>query len=417
MKAQGGGIYDVVVIGGGPAGIMAAGMAAARGKNVALLEKNAQLGKKLLITGGGRCNITNNKQDVRVILAKYKGGGPFLFSAFSQFSVKDTLEFFNSRGMETKEEADARIFPTSNKAQSVWDTLVTFIQKSGVAVKPSSPVLSIAHNLDAKLFTITLKNKTTVHATSCVVATGGTSRPETGSSGEGFTWLSTLGHTVEPNNYALVPVALKDAWAKKLGGVTLPEIKLTTYQEGVKQEVHKGKLLFTHFGISGPTVLNMSRHIGELLEYGEVTIMLDLLPKLDYGMLKEQLQALLIKESNKKLKNTLALLIPAALVPGVLEVGNIDADTPCHSIRHEERIALVTLLKAVPLNIKGLLGADKAVVSSGGVKLEEVNFKTMESRLVPGLYLVGDILNIDRPSGGYSLQLCWTTGYVAGTNC
>ncbi len=275
----------------------------------------------------------------------------------------------------------------------------------------------VSFNKDAKLFTITLKDKTKLFTTSCVVATGGTSRPETGSSGEGLEWLRTLGHTVEPNSYALVPVALSDSWAKKLGGVTLPEIKLTTYQEGIKQESHKGKLLFTHFGISGPTVLNMSKHIGELLEYGEVTIMLDLLPKLDYGMLKEQLQALLIQESNKKLKNTLALLIPSALVPVVLEVGGIDANTPCHSIRHEERIALVTLLKAVPLHVKGLLGADKAIVSSGGVLLEEVNFKTMESRKVPGLYLVGDVLNIDRPSGGYSLQLCWTTGYVAGSNC
>ncbi len=410
-------IYDVIVIGGGPAGLMAAGTAAARGKSVLLLEKNAQPGKKLLITGGGRSNITNNKPDVRTLLAKYKGAGPFLFSAFSQFSVTDTLEFFTKRKMPIKEEAESRIFPASNKAQSVWETLMAYVKEAGVELRTGSPVVEIANDADAKLFTITLKNKVKLFAKSCIVATGGTSRPETGSSGEGFNWLGALGHTVEPNSYALVPVALGDTWAKKLGGVTLPEIKLTTYQDGVKQESHKGKLLFTHFGISGPTVLNMSRHIGELLEYGEVTILLDLLPKLDYAMLKEQLQELLIKESNKKLKNTLALLIPAALVPGVLEVSGIDADTPCHSIRHEERIALVTLLKAVPLHVKGLLGADKAVISSGGVSLEEVNFKTMESRLVPGLYLVGDILNIDRPSGGYSLQLCWTTGYVAGSNC
>ena len=219
------------------------------------------------------------------------------------------------------------------------------------------------------------------------------------------------------NNYALVPVALKDTWTKKLSGVTLQDIKLTTYQDGVKQEVHKGKLLFTHFGLSGPTVLNMSQHIGELLEYGEVTIALDLCPTLDYGALKEKLQTLLIEDSNKKLKNTLSKMIPWALVPGVLELAKISGDTACHSIRHEERIALISLIKAIPLSVKGLLGADKAIVSSGGVLLEEVNFKTMESRKVPGLYLVGDVLNIDRPSGGYSLQLCWTTGFVAGSHC
>ena len=397
--------------------MMAAGTAAKRGLSVLLLEKNANVGKKLLITGGGRSNITNNKPDVRTLLAKYKAGGPFLFSAFSQFSVKDTLEFFTASKMPIKEEAEARIFPASNKAKSVWDAMVAFIKDTGVTVETSSPVTNVLFDADAKLFTITLKNKNTIHAKRCIVATGGTSRPETGSNGEGFLWLAKFGHTIAPNNYALVPVALSDTWAKKLGGVTLPEIKLTTYQEGAKQEAHKGKLLFTHFGISGPTVLNMSKHIGELLEYGEVTIMLDLLPKLDYGMLKEKLQEILIKESNKKLKNTLALLIPSALVPGVLEVAKISGDTPCHSIRHEERIALVTLLKAVPLHVKGLLGADKAIVSSGGVKLEEVNFKKMESRKVPNLYLVGDVLNIDRPSGGYSLQLCWTTGYVAGSNC
>ena len=397
--------------------MMAAGTAAERGLTVLLLEKNPSLGKKLLITGGGRSNITNNKPVVRQMLAKYKGGGQFLFSAFSQFSVKDTLAFFTKRGMPTKEEAEGRVFPASGKAKSVWEAMVGFIKQTGVEVRQGSPVTNVVFDADAKLFTITLKDKTTLHAKSCIVATGGTSRPETGSNGEGFLWLRKFGHTIVSNNYALVPVALSDAWAKKLGGVTLPEIKLTTYQDGAKQEVHKGKLLFTHFGISGPTVLNMSKHIGELLEYGEVTVMLDLLPKLDYGMLKEKLQALLIAQSNKKLKNTLALFIPAALVPGVLDIAKISGDTPCHSITHAERIALVTLLKGVPLHVKGLLGADKAVVSSGGVKLEEVNFKTMESRLVPGLYLVGDVLNIDRPSGGYSLQLCWTTGYVAGTHC
>lgn len=409
-------LWDVVVIGGGPAGMMAAGRAAERGKKVLLLEKNPSLGKKLLITGGGRCNVTNHKPDPRTLLPKYKGAEQFLYSAFSQLGVPHALEFFTSRGMPLKEEAEGRMFPQSNKAQSVWDVLVTYLKKTKVEVETGTPVSSIAHDKAAGLIKIRLGNNTELSAKSCIVAAGGTSRPETGSTGEGFAWLRTLGHKVADNNAALVPLSLKDAWARKLPGVTLRDIKLTVYQDGVKQQVQKGKLLFTHVGISGPTVLNMSRDIGELLQYGEVVVMLDLLPALDYAMLKEKLQALLIAESNKKLKNALGKLIPSALVPAILEISGIAGDTPNHSVRHEERIKLIELIKSVPLNIKGLLGKDKAVVSSGGVVPEEIQFKTMESRLIPGLFVVGDMLNIDRPSGGYSLQLCWTTGFVAGSH-
>lgn len=410
-------LWDVVVIGGGPAGMMAAGRAAERGLSVLLLEKNPTLGKKLLITGGGRCNVTNNKPEVRTMLSQYKGNDQFLFSAFSQFSVPDALHFFNSRGMPTKEEAESRVFPVSNKAQSVWDVLNSYIEESRVTVQTNAPVTSIKSDPETKQIHIQISGGEKVVAKSCIVATGGTSRPETGSTGEGFLWLKKLGHTVIENNFALVPVALKDAWVKNLGGVTLPEIKLTTFQNGEKQESMKGKLLFTHFGISGPTVLNMSKEIGELLQYGAVTVALDLFPALDPGALKEKLQALLTEESNKKLKNVLGNILPTALVLPLLELAQIDGDTPNHSVRHEDRIKLLTLLKAVPLTVKGLLGANKAVVSSGGVALTEVDFKTMESRVIPHLYIVGDLLNIDRPSGGYSLQLCWTTGFVAGNSC
>jgi predicted Rossmann fold flavoprotein len=408
-------LWDVVVIGGGPAGMMAAGRAAERGKSVLLLEKNKTLGKKLLITGGGRCNVTNNKPQVREMLSKYKGNDQFLFSAFSQFSVANALKFFNDRGMATKEENEGRIFPVSNKAQSVWEVLVRYMKKGGVEVRNNATVTGIEQ--DGEYMRIKLKDSGAIRARVCVLATGGTSRPETGSTGEGFVWLKKLGHTIIDNDFALVPVALKDAWAKKLGGVTLKDIKLTTFQNGEKQEVYKGKLLFTHFGISGPTVLNMSRELGELLQYGEVIIALDLFPKLDAGALKQKLQELLVGESNKKLKNVLANLVPSALVLPLLELAKIDGETANHSVRSADRAKLVALMKAIPLHVEGLLGAEKAVVSSGGVALEEVNFKTMQSRVVPNLYVVGDVLNIDRPSGGYSLQLCWTTGFVAGEHC
>ncbi len=414
-------IWDVVVIGRGPAGMMAAGRAAelarlgGRGRSVLLLEKNPSPGKKLLLTGGGRCNLTNNKPEIRAMVAKYKGNDQFLFSAFSQFGVKEALEFCNKRGMATKEENEGRIFPVSDKAQSVWDVLTKYMKEGGVEVRTYSPVAALAISVD-KNIVIRLKDKTDIRAKSCIVATGGTSRPETGSTGEGFSWLRKLGHKIVNNEVALVPVALKDAWAKKLGGVSLKDIKLTTFQNGQKQEVQKGKLLFTHFGISGPTVLNMSKEIGELVKYGEVVIELDLFPTLDSGALKRKLQDLLVADSNKKLKNVLNKLIPAALVSAILQLAKVDGETANHSVSSEARVKLVALLKAIPLNVKGLLGADKAVVSSGGVALEEVNFKTMQSRLIPNLYLIGDVLNVDRPSGGYSLQLCWTTGFVAGSN-
>lgn len=407
-------LWDVVVVGGGAAGMMAAGRAAERGKKVLLLEKNQGLGKKLLITGGGRCNVTNNKPDPRTLLPRYKGAEPFLYSAFSQFGVEDTLKFFTGRGLGLVEENEGRMFPITHKARSVWDVLVAYCNKGGVTVETGASVSAIAKDRESGLMVVTLADNARVHAKSCIVATGGTSRPETGSTGEGFRWLKSLGHTVADSNTALVPLALHDAWARKIAGVTLPDIKLTVYQDGIKQQAQKGKLLFTHVGVSGPTVLNMSRDVGELLQYGDVTIMLDLLPGLDYAMLKEKLQALLIEQSNKKLKNALGQLVPSALVPAVLEISGISGDTPNHSVRHEERIRLIELIKAVPMRVKGLLGKDKAIVSSGGVVPEDINFKTMESRKVPGLFVVGDMLNIDRPSGGYSLQLCWTTGFVAG---
>src|SRR3989338_9046067 len=408
---------DVVVVGGGPAGMMAAGRAAECGRTVLLLEKNKTLGKKLLLTGGGRCNLTNNISNIRAMLAKYKGSDQFLFSAFSQFGVKDTLKFFNEREMATKEEAEGRVFPVSNKSQSVLDALIEHMKKGGVEIRTGAVVADISIDNLTKNIHIRLKDKTEITAKSCIVATGGISYPETGSTGDGFAWLKKFGHTIIDNDFALVPIELKDEWAKKLSGLTFNNIRLSVFLNGQKQKnfgKQEGKLLFTHFGVSGPTVLNMSKDIGELLQGGEIVIGLDLFPKLEHGALKQKLQTLLVAESNKKLKNTLSEIIPSAIVPNILEIAGINGETANHSVRSEERTKLVALMKDIPLHIKGLLGADKAVISSGGAALEEINFKTMQSRLIPNLYIVGDVLNINRPSGGYSLQLCWTTGFVSG---
>ena len=409
-------IYDVAIIGGGPAGMMTAGRAAELGAKVILLEKNSSLGAKLLITGGGRCNVTNAQFDTRIFLSKYKDSDKFLFSAFSQFSVKDTIDFFNKRGMATKVEAGNRVFPESDCAQSVWDVLVEYMKQGNVEIKTGAVVTGFEKD-GGGIVSVKLRSGEKIYAKRFVLATGGTSRLETGSTGDGFSWLKDLGHNVIPSDNALVPVIISDKWVKDAQGVTLQDIKLTTFQNNQKQESHKGRLLFTHFGISGPTVLNMSKDIGELLKYGDVEIRLDLLPALDHGMMNSKLQELFKVDDKKMIRNSLASLIPSALVSIVLEFSKIDGNKINNAVTREERMKLIEIIKGLPMQVSGLLGADKAIVSSGGVDLTEVDFKTMQSKLIPNLYLVGDILNIDRPSGGYSLQLCWTTGYVAGSGC
>ncbi len=408
--------WDLVVIGGGPAGMMAAGRAAERGARVLLIEKNESLGKKLLITGGGRCNVTNAELDTRTLLAKFKDSDKYLFSAFSQWSVQETLDFFHSRNMPTKVEALQRVFPASNTAQSVWDVLVEYLKQVNVTVLSNTPVLGF--EIEAGRISGVKTAEKVIHAKEFVLATGGKSRPETGSTGDGFAWLKQLGHTVIEPSASLVPIAIKNtsAWVKHLQGITLQDAKISLFQNGVKQQTNSGRLLFTHFGLSGPTILNMSRDVNELLKYGEVTISIDALPQLDYGQLNAKLQELLDANGKKKLKNTLDELVPAALSPIALELATIDPEIWCNKVSREQRLTLVQLLKALPAEVEGLLGVDKAIVTSGGVLLDEVDFKTMRSRRFPNLFLIGDILNIDRPSGGYSLQLCWTTGFVAGNS-
>lgn len=407
--------WDVVVIGGGPAGLMAAGRAAEQGGRVLLIEKNESLGKKLLITGGGRCNLTNYQLDVRKFLEKFNDRGKFLFSAFAQWDVQNTLDFFHERKLEIKVEEGGRVFPADDKAASVFRVLTDYVKKGGVTVTLGNPVVEILRT-GKSMDGVRLEDGKIVHARDFILATGGKSRPETGSTGDGFGWLEALGHTIIPPNPSLVPIAIKDDWVKKLPGVVLPDIKITSLQNGKKQISKKGRVLFTHVGISGPTVLNMSKDIGELLTYGPVTLSIDLFPSAGYGDLNTRLQNIFKENSNKKLRNILDLFVPvAALQPIVVQSSEINPNTFCHSITREERLRLIQVLKNIPMQVDKLLGAEKAIVTSGGVSPAEIDFKTMRSRLIPNLYLVGDLLDIDRPSGGYSLQLCWTTGHVAGT--
>ncbi len=405
--------YNTIIIGGGPAGLIAAITAAREGARVLLLEKNNQLGKKLRITGGGRCNITNNTENVRTLLSRYGEAGKFLFSPFAQFGVKETRQWFLDIGVETIVEAEARVFPVSQSAEAVTEALITEAKAVGVIIKTKSIVTAIKPRKGGLV--VQLGAKDSYAAGMVIVATGGLSRPETGSTGDALPWLQNLGHTIETPKAALVPVAVKETnITKRLSGVALANAGISLRQAGIVFEKAKGKVLFTHVGLSGPGILNQSQRIGQGLETGSVEILLDLTPSMAIDVLEETLLGRFIASPNKHIQNQWSDIIPGALVVPLLEQAAVDPHTPSHSVTVAMRRKLIATVKNFVLTAAHLLGSDKAVVTSGGVALTEIDFKTMESRLVPGLYVVGDVLNINRPSGGYSLQLAWTTGYVAG---
>jgi predicted Rossmann fold flavoprotein len=410
--------YDLAVIGGGPAGMIAAGRAASLGASVILIEKNEGLGKKLLITGGGRCNVTNDTPDARDFLAKLKGKGKFLFSAFSQHAVKDSLEFFHSRGMPTKVENEGRVFPTSDTARSVYDVLVKYMKENKVEVVTGLAAKGF-HARDGVIVGLNTF-KDTVVADSYILATGGSSHPETGSTGEGFTWLEKIGHTIVAPDAALVPVKIAEKWVRDLSGVSHQNAKLTLVVNGKRTESRKGRMVFAHFGISGPLVLNFSKEIREALQYAQasdkIELSLDIMPDHDNAALDAKVQDAFRANQNKKLKNALKSLVTPAMTPTILALTKLDPEKEINIVSREERLTLIRVLKDMRMTPTGFLGKEKAIVASGGVKLEEVDTKTMRSRLFSNLYLIGDVLDIDRPSGGYSLQLCWTTGWVAGTD-
>lgn len=418
--------WDLIIIGGGPAGMMAAYTAKEKNKNasVLVLEKNNSLGKKLLITGGGRCNVTNSEFDTRAFLANYKDSDKFLFSAFAQYGVKETLDFFHAHKMPTKVENEGRTFPVSDSARSVWNVLVHGMERLGVEVLSEAAVqgMDIVQKGDMTHITglqvkISGKKVERLKAKEYIVATGGTSHPETGSTGDAYPWLRELGHNVSVPKPVLVPLTTKEKWVKDLQGVALQNIKLSIIVDTQKIASKKGKILFTHFGITGPTVLNMSKQVSDLIaDHKKVSVSLDVLPHLDHGQLNQQLQDIFTTYKAKKIKNTLDELVPVTVAPVILQLADLPEDTVCSQVTREQRMALIETIKNMHMTVTGLLGDDKAIIASGGVPLKEIDFKTMRSRLCDNVCIVGDLLDIDRPSGGYSLQLCWTTGYVAGKN-
>jgi len=411
---------DVAVIGGGPAGMMAAASAAEKGAGVLLLEKNESLGRKLLITGKGRSNLTWAEFNSRELVKKYGREGGFLLFPLSIFGVKETIEFFEKRGLHTKVEQGKRIFPQSDKALDVLKALLEYLKEGKVKIRTNSEIKEIVKNGN-KIAKIVLKDGEEIIARNYVIATGGKSYPGTGSTGDGYKWLEKLGHKIEKLRPALVPLRIKENWPKLAQGLSLKNVGLTVLQNNKKQDFRFGEMLFTHFGISGPIVLDLSFKIGELLDLpagrqgkGEVKLFLDLKPALDFATLDKQLQRDFSKYSNKLFKNSLADLLPQKLIPVVVDLSGINPEKKVNEITKEERQKLAKLLKGMEMQVSGLLGFGMAIITSGGVSLREIDSKTMKSKLIDNLFLAGEIINLHGPTGGYNLQQCWSTGYLAG---
>ncbi len=406
--------YDLLVIGGGAAGMMAAGRAAELGQRVLLLEKNARLGAKLAITGGGRCNITNAEENQRLFLAHFGKAEKFLYSSFAQFDNQDAMRFFAEHSLPVMVQAGQRVFPKTERAEDVVQMFSNYLRQGNVEVRKRATVSSI-RMADGKITGVTV-GREFLTAEKYVLATGGRSHPETGSTGDGFRWLAQLGHTVVPPTPTIVPLAVADVWVKNLAGVALDDVQISFFQKGKKQLQLQGRILCTHFGLSGPLILNAAGKVGDLLRQGKVTASIDVFPKLDLGSLDRHITKIFDQNKNKVFKNVLRLLTPTGTAASIITVlPNVLQEKKIHSVSQAERKALGQLLKALPVTVQGLMGYEWAVVADGGVPIREVDGKTFRSRKYDNLYITGDLLHITRPSGGYSLQLCWTSGYVAGS--
>ena len=409
-------LYDCIVIGGGASGMIAAGRAAERGLSVLLLEKNKRLGEKLRISGGGRCNILHAEDNERVLLKNYGKAEQALYSLFTQFGMKETWSFFETRGLPIVVEANNRAFPHTHKAEDVVKVLEEYMKKNNVQVHCG---VAITHIVQEGVTITSVCTKDEAYtAKEYIFATGSVSHPETGSTGDGFKWLTALGHTIAKPTPTIVPLAIKEKWVKDLAGVSLDGMKITFFVDGVKAFSLVGKVLFTHFGISGPLILNNAYKVADLMHTGVVTATIDASMQADFPVLEKKIIAVFDANKNKTLKNVIKEFVFNGMQKGITTVleQHMDVDTKVHSISKEERKKIVHLLKALPLTVEGLMGFDRAVVADGGLPLEEVDMKTMRSKKIKNLLVTGDLLHINRPSGGYSLQLCWSTGWVSGSS-
>ena len=404
--------YDLAVIGAGPAGMMAALRASECGARVVILEKNASPGIKLLMTGKERCNITNAETDARKFVEVFGKNGKFLLSAFHRFGVEETLDFFHENNVKTKIERGNRVFPESDRSRDVQAVFLRLIKKNGVVLRTGCSVKKIVHS-KGEIEKLILDNGE-VRANNYLICTGGLSYPRTGSTGGGHKWAKEMGHKMIGPGPALTPVLVKEKWVKDLEGLSLRNVNVSVYQKNKKKDERFGEALFTFNGLSGPVVLDMSKSIGKLLSGGQTDLVIDFKPALDSGVLEKRILRDLEENRNRAIKNILTCLLPKKLIPVVLELSKIDPDKKAHSITKEERKNLRMLLKEFRLTVKGLLGFSKAIITAGGINLKEVDPKTMRSKIIKNLYFAGEVLDLDGPTGGYNLQVCWSTGYLAG---
>ena len=410
----------VIVIGGGPAGMMAAISSAENGNEVILLEKMQSLGRKLLITGKGRCNITSSL-DMEEFIKNTPGNGMFLYSCYKQFTNQDIIRFLKQEGLEVKEERGNRIFPVTDKSLDVLKCFTKRIKKLNIKVEYNTAVQDILVENHQVVGVKTTNN--VIKADKVILATGGKSYPLTGSTGDGYELARKLGHTITKIKPSLVPLESYDKdMCKNLQGLSLRNVKIQLKDAENNKTIYEdfGEMLFTHFGVSGPTILSSSAHlvryknIEEKLRKKKIILIIDLKPALSVEKLDDRILRDFEKQKNKQFKNSLDELLPKKLIQTVVERSNIDPNKKVNEITKEERKRLVVLLKEFCLEIKDFRPIEEAIITSGGINIKEINPKTMESKIVKGLYFAGEIIDVDSYTGGFNLQIAYSTGYVAG---
>ena len=403
----------VVVIGGGAAGLMAAVIAGREGAKVTLLEKMNYVGKKMGITGKGRCNITN-ACDMSDFIKNTPGNGKFLYGAYERFTNEDLLQLLHDAGLETRVERGGRVFPASDSALDVRNTFMKLMKHYGVDVHLEEPVKKLL--VDDGVVTGVVTDKETYHADAVVIATGGKSYPATGSTGDGYMLAAQVGHKITDIRPSLVPIVTEESWVKDLMGLSLRNVELSVVAKNKVQAKMFGEMMFTHFGITGPIVLSLSHTVGKLMRkknIGTIGLDINLKPALSPETLDKRLQKDFDLYSKKQLINGMKDLLPSRLIPLIIELAGIDPQKPINQISKEERQQIGYMLQHMPLTVKGLRPVEEAIVTAGGISLKEFNPKTMESKLVKGLYGAGEVLDIDAFTGGYNLQAAFSTGYVA----
>ena len=403
----------VVVIGGGAAGLMTAVIAGREGAKVTLLEKMNYVGKKMGITGKGRCNITN-ACDMSDFIKNTPGNGKFLYGAYERFTNEDLLQLLHDAGLETKVERGGRVFPASDSALDVRNTFMKLMKHYGVDVHLEEPVKKLL--IDDGVVTGVVTDRETYHADAVVIATGGKSYPATGSTGDGYMLAAQVGHTITDIRPSLVPIVTEESWVKDLMGLSLRNVELSVVAKNKVQAMMFGEMMFTHFGITGPIVLSLSHTVGKLMRkknIGTIGLDINLKPALSPETLDKRLQKDFDLYSKKQLINGMKDLLPSRLIPLIIELAGIDPQKPINQISKEERQQIGYMLQHMPLTVKGLRPVEEAIVTAGGISLKEFNPKTMESKLVKGLYGAGEVLDIDAFTGGYNLQAAFSTGYVA----